>query len=504
LNINMARSTLSELFEDSRSPDPAIISLSPAATVSYRELAERIEQIARQISGCGVAPGDCVAMFLPNGIEFIELFLAVTHARAIAAPLNPALKENELRAALEQNGARAIIAQAGDAVVRQVAATVGIPVWPVTVDAAGVVAVSGTRPVAHRDHAPADPDDIALFSNTSGSTGRPKLVPLTHAILASSARIIAAHYGLTPNDRCLLVMPLFHGHGLIGAALSTLSSGGTLIVPPRFSASAFWGAFVDYRATWYTAVPTIHSVLLARADADGAPKSGPRFIRSCSAPLAPAVLKNIENRFGAPVIEAYGMTETAHQAASNPLPPRPHKTGSVGIGTGVELAIIDAAGKRLPANQSGEVIVRGAKVMKGYWNNPQANAEAFLDGWFRTGDVGVVDNDGYLSLTGRIKELINRGGEKISPTEVEAALLENSAVAEAAAFGVPDAKYGEEVWAAVVLKGAAEPDRLRDFCRERIADFKTPKVIKIVSGLPRNATGKIDRRQVAALFTPKN
>ncbi len=499
----MSQLTLTELFQDARSHDPAIISLSPAATVSYRDLAARIEQTARQVSGSGLKPGDCVAMFLPNGLEFVELFLALTHARVIAAPLNPALKENELRASLEQNGARAIIAQAGDDVVRTVAAKVGTPVWQAGVDASGSVSLAGPSPLMRGDHSPAAADDIALFSNTSGSTGLPKLVPLTHANLASSARIIAAHYALTAVDRCLLVMPLFHGHGLIGAALATLSSGGTLVIPPRFSASAFWDAFAAHRATWYTAVPTIHSVLLARADADGAPHNGPRFIRSCSAPLAPAVLGQIENRFGAPVIEAYGMTETAHQASSNPLPPRPHKAGSVGIGTGVELAIIDPAGNRLPANQAGEVIVRGAKVMKGYWNNPKANAEAFLNGWFRTGDVGVIDNDGYLSLTGRIKELINRGGEKISPTEVEAALLENSAVAEAAAFGVPDAKYGEEVWAAVVLKGAAEPDRLRDFCRERIADFKTPKVIRVVSELPRNATGKIDRRKVAALFKPE-
>ena len=311
---------------------------------------------------------------------------------------------------------------------------------------------------------------------------------------------IASHYALKPADRSLVVMPLFHGHGLIGAGLSTLAAGGALIVPPRFSASGFWPLFREHRATWYTAVPTIHQVLLARADSDGAPDGGARFIRSCSAALAPAVLANLEKRFGAPVLEAYGMTEAAHQVASNPLPPLPHKPATVGLATAVEIAIIDGAGRHLGANAPGEVVVRGPSVMNGYRDNPEANAAAFIDGWFRTGDLGVLDSDGYLSLTGRIKEMINRGGEKISPEDIEAVLLEHPAVAEAAAFGVPDAKYGEEVWAAVVLKGAADADGLKAFCRVRLADFKVPHTIYITSALPKNATGKIERRELAARF----
>src|SRR5262245_54975021 len=266
---------------------------------------------------------------------------------------------------------------------------------------------------------------------------------------------------------------------LIGAALATLASGGAAIVPPRFSASQFWGLFRKHGATWYTAVPTIHEILLERADNDGAPESGARFIRSCSASLAPAVLANLEKRFGAPVLEAYGLTEAAHQVASNPLPPRPFKPGTVGFGTGVELAIIDDTGKHLPSNRRGEVVVRGPDVMRGYRNNPEATASAFIDGWLRTGDAGVLDDDGYLALTGRIKELINRGGEKIAPSEIDDVLLEHPAVAEAAAFGVPDTKYGEEVWAAVVLKGDTDAERLQAFCRARLADFKVPKVIQI-------------------------
>ena len=291
---------------------------------------------------------------------------------------------------------------------------------------------------------------------------------------------------------------MFHGHGLIGATLSTLASGGCVIVPPRFSASEFWKLFREHHATWYTAVPTIHQVLLARADSDDAPHTGPRFIRSCSAPLAPAILTKSENRFGAPVLEAYGMTEAAHQVATNPLPPLARKPGTVGLSK--EISIIDENGRHLAANTPGEVVVRGRKVMRGYRNNPEANAAAFIDGWFRTGDIGAIDNDGYLALTGRIKDLINRGGEKISPAEVEAVLLEDPAVAEAAVFGVPDPKYGEEVAAAVVLHDNCDAIKLQEFCRERLADFKVPKFIHITSALPKNVMGKIKRRDVAARF----
>ena len=338
--------------------------------------------------------------------------------------------------------------------MREAAAGLGLPIWQPRVDSRGVVELP-ELPQASRTSVDApNPDDVALFAYTSGTTGRPKCVPLTHANVLWSSRNIAAHYGLTSADRSLVVLPLFHGHGLIGATLSTLASGGTVIVPPRFSASEFWKLFREHRATWYSAVPTIHQVLLARADSDGAPHRGLRFIRSCSAALAPTILTNLENRFGAPVLEAYGMTEAAHQVASNPLPPLPHKPGTVGPGAGI--SIIDENGRHLAANTPGEVVVRGPNVMRGYRNNPEANAAAFIDGWFRTGDIGVIDNDGYLALIGRIKELINRGGEKISPEEVEAVLLEHPAVAEAAVFGVPD-----PIWRRSLGRGGAQRCRQR-------------------------------------------
>jgi acyl-CoA synthetase (AMP-forming)/AMP-acid ligase II len=380
-----------------------------------------------------------------------------------------------------------------------------IPVWECGLDAQARVFV---RPPA--DHSPLTthpsppstptPSDIALFLHTSGTTSRPKGVPLTHGNLMASIANIAATYQLTPRDRSLIVMPLFHVHGLIGATLSTLHTGGAVVVPAKFSAGAFWPLVAKYGVTWYSAVPTIHQILLGRADQDAAPRGGLRFIRSCSSALAPAVFQQMEERFGVPVLEAYGMTEASHQMASNPLPPGPRKPGFVGPGTGVDIAILDDQGRALPPGQQGEVSIRGANVMHGYLNNPDANAAAFSNGYFRTGDQGVLDANGYLMLTGRLKELINRGGEKISPLEVDAALLEHPAVAEAVTFAAPDAKYGEEVHAAVVLKGTATPAEIQAHCRARLADFKVPKVVHVTEAVPRTATGKIQRRHVAAHF----
>ena len=494
------RTTLAQLLADPQSAAPAVITESPPVVLTYRALAEQIERLAEQLRSAGFRPGDCVAMVLPNGLEFLVLFLALAQAGLIAAPLNPAYKTDELRIFFEDIQPHAIIVGNDNAAVIEAAAGLSLAIWPSYVES-GSVGLKGVPQLSRCIPGNPGGDDFALLLHTSGTTSRPKGVPLTHMNVLRSALNIASHYALTAADRSLVVMPLFHGHGLIGAALATLASGGAVIVPPRFSASQFWGLFRKYGASWYSAVPTIHEILLQRADTDGAPDHGARFIRSCSAALAPAVLANLEKRFGAPVLEAYGLTEAAHQVASNPLPPRPHKPGTVGFGTGVELAIIDQTGRHLPPNHPGEVVVRGPDVMGGYRNDPQATAAVFMDGWLRTEDAGVLDDDGYLALTGRIKELINRGGEKIAPSEIDDVLLEHPAVAQAAAFGVPDAKYGEEVWAAVVLKGDSDAERLQAFCRTHVADFKVPKVILITSALPKNDMGKVERQELAALFS---
>src|SRR6185369_3531153 len=351
-------------------------------------------------------------------------------------------------------------------------------------DAGGHVQLSSKGMTVKRDNR--NDDEVALILHTSGTTSRPKRVPLSHANLMTSAKNVAATYNLTSDDVSLCVMPLFHVHGLVASTLATFQSGGTVVVPAKFNPLSFWSTVREHGATWYSAVPTIHQVLLSRAK--GARPSGAeqlRFIRSCSASLAPQLMADMEATFGAPVLEAYGMTEAAHQMASNPLPPRAHKAGSVGHGTAVEIAILDEAGNILPPGATGEVSIKGPNVFGGYEGNPQANAESFSNGWFRTGDQGTLDHEGYLTLVGRLKELINRGGEKISPREIDEALLQHPAVAEAVCFGVPDAKYGEEVAAAVVLRGEASAADLLAHCRERLGAFKVPKTIHLVLQIPR-------------------
>jgi acyl-CoA synthetase (AMP-forming)/AMP-acid ligase II len=327
---------------------------------------------------------------------------------------------------------------------------------------------------------------------------------LAHANLLTSAHNVANTYQLTADDVSLCVMPLFHVHGLVASTLATFRSGGTVVVPSKFNPLSFWVTVREHGATWYSAVPTIHQVLLSRAK--GTRPAGAeqlRFIRSCSASLAPQLMADMEATFGAPVLEAYGMTEAAHQMASNPLPPYAHKAGSVGRGTAVEIAILDEAGNILPPGATGEVSIKGPNVFGGYEGNAEANAESFTNGWFRTGDQGTLDDEGYLTLVGRIKELINRGGEKISPREVDETLLQHPAVAEACCFGIPDRVYGEGVAAAVVLKGTATEKDLIAHCRGSLSDFKCPTTIYIMDAIPRTATGKIQRRNVAAAVAGK-
>jgi acyl-CoA synthetase (AMP-forming)/AMP-acid ligase II len=323
-------------------------------------------------------------------------------------------------------------------------------------------------------------------------------VPIRHRNIAASAVNIVAHYSLSGDDVSLCAMPLFHVHGLVASTISTLLSGGTVVVPSKFNPLSFWRTVRDERVTWYSAVPTIHHLLLSRAgDERPAGAEGLRFIRSCSAALPPEMMAKMERVFGAPVLEAYGMTEASHQMCSNPQPPAVRKPGSVGPGTGLKVSIMDAKGNHLPTEERGEVVIQGPNVVDGYENNPEANAASFTNGWFRTGDQGYLDADGYLTLTGRIKELINRGGEKIAPREIDEVLLTHPSVAEAVAFGVPHASWGEEVAAAVVLREPQTEAVILNYCKERLADFKRPKKIYIVETIPRTATGKIQRGAVA-------
>jgi acyl-CoA synthetase (AMP-forming)/AMP-acid ligase II len=345
---------------------------------------------------------------------------------------------------------------------------------------------------------------VALVLHTSGTTSRPKLVPLRHRNLHASVDNIAASYELGPADVALCVMPLFHIHGLMASTMATFRSGGAVVVPPKFDPLTFWAIAKDHDITWYSAVPTMHQMLLMRNRGElpaGAERL--RFIRSASSALSPETMRELEARFRAPVLEAYGMTEASHQMASNPLPPAERRPGTVGVGTGVRLGVMDDSGALMPGGHAGEVVIQGPNVIDGYSNNPEANAASFTDGWFRTGDQGILDEGGFLSLTGRIKEMINRGGEKIAPREIDDVLMQHPAVGEAVAFGSPHPAWGEEVVAAVVLKVPVAEKELIAFARERLADYKVPKKLYIVDKIPTTATGKIQRRAVAATFNPQ-
>ena len=496
--------TLADLLQRGEPRHPAII-VPDGPTATYAELQSQVESLASSLGASDLGRGSVVAVVLGNGLPFVATFLAIARAGAVVAPLNPAYTVDELHFFMEDAGANAVIVAPGAHPAREAAASLGLPCLEATQEPDSRVGLSRHgRPLPPGGIVePPDPGTTALFLHTSGTTSKPKGVPLTHGNLMASVANTAGTYNLSPQDTALAVMPLFHVHGLIGVALSTLATGGTAIVPPRFSAGAFWPTVAAHRITWYSAVPTIHQTLVIRADDDGAPRGALRFIRSCSAALSPALLEQMESRFEAPVLEAYGMTEASHQMASNPLPPGQRRPGTLGTATGTSIAIMDEAGETLPQGSVGEVVVQGPNVTKGYQNNSEANAAAFTGGWFRTGDQGVLEADGYLRLTGRLKELINRAGEKIAPLEVDAVLARHPAVAEAICFGVPDAKYGEEVQAAVVLKGEATQEEIQRFCLEHLAEFKVPKVIHVVKQLPRTATGKIQRRQVAAHVSEK-
>tara|TARA_B100000029_G_scaffold79380_1_gene70829 strand:+ start:8298 stop:9770 length:1473 start_codon:yes stop_codon:yes gene_type:complete len=470
--------------------------------INYQDFRDEVEKIAGLLAGYGVNKGATVSIVLENSLDFMVDFLAVTRAGAIAAPLNPAYTVDEFKFFMEDADAKLVIVSAGATAAIEAANNLSIPFLISSVNSDGRVALSHEDNNLSKSINPENPspDDIALFLHTSGTTSRPKGVPLTHSNLMTSLNNIVKTYGLSENDTALVVMPLFHVHGLIGVALSSLNSAGTIVIPPRFSASNFWQSQALTKATWYSAVPTIHQILLIRADDDNAPAKSFRFIRSCSASLAPSVFSDLESRFGAPVLEAYGMTEASHQMSSNLLPPGSRAPGTVGVGTGVEIAIMNEHGTLLDVGERGEVVIKGKNVTHGYHNNPEANAEAFTNGWFRTGDQGILSGGSVLTLTGRLKELINRGGEKISPLEVDAALIKHPAIAEAVCFGVEDVKYGEIVQAAVVLSGESSESELQAFCSEQLADFKVPDRIYIVQELPRTATGKIQRRHVAAKF----
>lgn len=476
---------------------------TPLTFAGLRALTERTVGALNRV---GIGRGDRVAIVLPNGPAMATAFLAVASGAA-TAPLNPAYRADEFEFYLSDLNARALVILDGmDSPARQVAAERDVPIVSLVLDEhgpAGAFSLRPEQPTTRMAARPgmAEPEDVALVLHTSGTTARPKIVPLRHRNLAASAYNIGRVLRLGPDDVCLNIMPLFHIHGLVAATLSSIAAGGSVNCTPGFNALKFFQWFDEARPTWYTSVPTMHQAILLRAGhhRDSIQASRLRFIRSSSASLPPQVMQEMEGTFGVPVIEAYGMTEAAHQMASNPLPPAPRYPGSVGLAAGPEVAIMDGSGHVLSAGALGEVVVRGPNVMTGYENNPTANASAFSNGWFRTGDQGTLDEHGYLRLTGRLKEQINRGGEKISPLELDLVLMDHPAVEQAVTFAIPHPMLGEDIAAAVVLReGSAATDRdLRDFLSAHVAAFKIPRHIVFLTEIPKGPTGKVQRVRLA-------
>jgi acyl-CoA synthetase (AMP-forming)/AMP-acid ligase II/acyl carrier protein len=467
--------------------------------LTYGRLREHVASTVETMNSLGYGRNDRIAIVAPNGPEMAVAFLSVS-AGFTSAPLNPAYRKEEFRHYLSDMNARAVIIHREAPVPAfEAADECGIDIIELIPqgEEAGIFVLSGKGRMSNSPTGFSESADRALVLHTSGTTSRPKLVPLTNANLSFSAYNIRDSLQLTEEDRCLNMMPLFHIHGLIGALLASLCAGSSIVCAPGFSSDTFMDLLQRLRPTWYTAVPTIHKKVLDLIESSNKEpfSSDLRFIRSSSAAIDPATWNGLEQAFQVPVIEAYGMTEASHQITTNPLPPLQRKPGSVGVGRGTHVAIMNQAGEILPRRENGEIVISGANVMAGYENNDEANEKAFQGQWLRTGDMGCMDDDGYIFIDGRLKEIINRGGEKISPREVEEAFLAHPSVQECVVFSVPNSFLGEEVGAALVLKkdSLAAGSELRHFITQRLAYFKVPRHMFFVDSIPRGATGKVQR-----------
>jgi acyl-CoA synthetase (AMP-forming)/AMP-acid ligase II len=484
-----------------RAPRSAYL-VSPELGRSFRmdEVWHAVEALALELRARGFGRGDRVGIVLPNGPNLATALLAVMSAGAVAVPVNPRLTSDETEQLFAGAGVGLLLTVADRALPRKAATPTTAAAWLDGGEPLFIVTPGGRRAAA--PSRPASTDDPALILHTSGSTGRPKGVVLTHKNLLANARQVVLAHDLGESDVALCVLPLFHINGLVVTGLAPLVSGGVVVMPRRFEAEAFWGWVQANRATWFSAVPTILSRLLSQPSPPPEALAGLRFARSASAALPVAVMEEFEARFGVPVIESFGISEAAGQVTSNPLPPARRKPGSVGIAYGNEVRILDDAGRAVEPGVSGEVAVRGENVFAGYLDRPDADREALRDGWLHTGDLGHLDVEGYLFLTGRRKEIINRAGEKISPREVEDVLHRRAEIEIACVVGVPDQLYGEEVMAFVSLRPGREvaADALRAHCREYLAPFKVPRRIFFVDDFPRGPNGKLQRRGLLDVY----
>ena len=488
-----------------RIPDAPAILAPGRAPLSYGLLDRHVQKTARTLRAMGIGRHDRVAVVLPNGPELAAAILAVSTS-ATCAPVNPLYRAEEFEGYFTDLRTRTLIVQTGiDSPARAVALSRGmrvIELSPALDEQAGVFTLRSDREDASTEEA-VSPEQVAVLLSTSGTTSRPKIVPQTHANICAGAFGNVAALGLKETDRCLNILPLYHGHGLHATVMASLAAGASVVCTPGFDSQNFFTWLTDFQPTWYSALPTMHQAILARAPQifERMADCRLRFIRSSAAPLSPRLFKELEATFEAPVIEFYSMAELAGAPiACNPLPPRRRKPGSVGVPVGLDVTIRDDGGNVLPFRKTGQVVVRGPGLSSAYDRNPEATRNAFADGWFKTGDLGFFDDEGYLFLSGRSREMINRGGEKIAPRQVDEVLLEHPAVAEAVTFATPHPTLGEEVAAAIVLRPLAKATakQIRQHAEARLAAFKIPRQIVFVKEIPKGPTGKVKRVDLAA------
>jgi len=497
---------IKNIIEDQNDNNVALTSEN-SPPLLYKDLKSFVNKIASQLAGNGISNKDRAAIVLPNGPFMASSFLTLSSYMS-AAPLNPSYKTNEYEFYLKDLNPKIVIVEPNSSnEVVGVAKNLNIPVCEMKIKKDDPSGLFNLFDIESEYQLPEENDE-ALVLHTSGTTSRPKIVPLTNKNIYSSAENISKSLNLSEVDHCLNIMPLFHIHGLIAILAASIRSGASICASNGFNALKFLELAKSEKITWYSGVPTMHQAILLRAEKnlELAKNLNLRLIRSSSASLPPAVFEKLNNVFGCSVIEAYGMTEATHQMTSNPLPPKKQKPGFVGIPAGPEVCIMDEKDKILDQGETGEVCIKGDNVTLGYDNNPEANKNSFTNGWFRTGDQGYFDQNGYLKISGRLKEIINKGGEKISPLEVDNVLMDHPLIEQAVCFGYEDKMLGEDIAAAIIVKegkNCSETD-VKTYAQEKLAKFKIPKKIFFVNEIPKGATGKLQRNVLAKNFGLNN
>jgi long-chain acyl-CoA synthetase len=478
-----------------------LITPETGRTLTFAGLQRSSRRLANYLAALGIGPGERVALLMHNGYQTPRLLVGAMYGGYCVTPLNLLAQPSQLEYVLDHCDTRVVFA-APDQVERLNAVLGNIPreIRIVACDVDAEEFIDAPDTVQHL--ASVAGEDDALMMYTSGTTGKPKGVVLGHRSVVAGGRFVSEAHRLTPSDRVMAVLPLYHINAQIVTATAPLMHGGSLVLPHRFSASTFWEQVVRYGCTWINVVPTIIAYLVNGPDPkeQGLDIRRVRFCRSASAPLPPNQHRAFEQKFGIGVIETMGLTETAAPCFTNPLDPAKRKIGSPGQAFGNEARIVDAEGNTLPPGATGEIVVRGPNVMKGYYKDPEETAKVLSPGgWLRTGDLGHMDEDGFVFVTGRIKELIIKGGENIAPREIDEALLRHPAILEAAAVGIPDESYGQEIMACVVTKPGARctEDELRAFCGKELGAYKTPKIFRFVEELPKGPSGKVQRLKLA-------